>query len=316
MLLTKETTGWSAHRLSLEISSIFSNINGALVINETWMAPNIIRVAKTWLKLDKSHTIIFISLFDPSKGYQGLFTGEEFARIHSINSKDICFWLLAVDRYFLNYSVEQVTPVEFKHNFLCYQRKITEPRTYLYNQLTNKSGIVTIGDKKFHDINSDIPYHTGLKEVFGNLEIANDIWSLGNIKIWNNSFLNIVSETEQSFESDHAFLSEKILKPIIGLRPFICFGHPDTTALLKSQGFETFDEEFGYRPTNNWKHNADQIATIVDKLDSGMFDSLKPKLIHNKNQLKNASQTEWLNVNKLYKIYQEKVKIPNESSTI
>jgi hypothetical protein len=308
MLLTNETTGWSAHKLSLEICSIFSNINGALVINETWMGPNIVRVAKTWLKLDKQHTVIFISLFDPGRGYQDLFTSEERTKIHSINSEDICFWLLAVDRYFLNYSLEQVAPVEFKYNFLCYQRKITEPRTYLYNQLKDKSGIVTIGDKKFNDINSNIPYHTGLSEVLGDLAVANDIWSLGNIEIWNHSFLNIVSETEQSFESDNAFLSEKILKPIVGLRPFLCFGHPNTTKLLKAQGFETFDEEFRYYPTSNWKDNADQLTTIVDQLDSGIFEKLKPKLLHNKNQLKIAAQTEWIKVNKLCEIYHKKVK--------
>jgi hypothetical protein len=308
MLLTNETTGWDAHKLSSEISFKLAGSREALVINETWMKPNIVQLVKSWLDLDQQHTVIFVCLYDlgdNDKIYQG-FTDEENTRISYINHKNICFWLLAVDRYFLDYPIEKVTPVEFKYNFLCYQRKVNEKRTYVYNLLKNKQGMVTIGDKEFSDVNSDIPYHAGLREYYGDLKVLGDCWSLGNIEIWNHSFLNIVSETQQSFESGHAFLSEKTFKPIIGLRPFVCFGHPGTTALLKSQGFETFDEDFGYHPTSNWKNNADQLADIVDNLDTGMFEKLKPKLMHNKKQLKIAAQAEWIKVNQLYEIYHKK----------
>jgi len=309
MLLTNETTGWVAHKLSWEISLKFSGHRDVLVINETWMKPSIVQVVKTWLSLDQQHTVIFMCLYDPADNhqiYQG-FTDEENTRISYINSKDFCFHLLNADRYFLNYSIESVNPIEFKYNFLCYQRKVNEPRTYLYNLLKNKQGIVTIGDKEFGDVNSNIPYHAGLREDPSDLKVGGDSLSLGNIEIWNRSFLNIVSETQQPFESGHAFLSEKTFKPIIGLRPFVCFGHPNTANVLKSQGFETFDEDFGYRPINNWKHNADQLADIVDNLDTGMFEKLKPKLIHNKNQLKIAARAEWIKVNQLSEIYHKKV---------
>jgi len=309
MLLTNETTGWVAHKLSLEISFKFASNRNVLVINETWMEPSIVHVVKTWLSLDPQYTVIFVCLYDPADNYQIYqgFTNEENARINYINSKDFCFHLLNADRYFLNYPIETVTPTEFKYNFLCYQRKVSDPRTYLYNLLKSKQGIVTIGNKQFDDVNSNIPFYRALRDdPSDNLAVAGDSLSLGNIEIWNQSFLNIVSETLQSFESDDAFITEKTFKPIIGFRPFICFGHPGSTRLLKSLGFETFDEDFGYHPTSNWKDNADQLSDIVDNLDAGMFEKLKPKLIHNKNQLAIAARAEWIKVNKLYEIYLKK----------
>jgi hypothetical protein len=311
MLLTNETMGGDAIKLSSEISFKLSSSREALVINETWMKPNIVQVVKSWLSVDQQHTVIFVCLYDPADNYQIYqgFTDEENNRISYVNHKNICFWLLEVDRYFLNYPIEKVTPVEFKYNFLCYQRKVNEPRTYIYNLLKNKHGMVTIGDKEFSDVNSNIPYHTGLREFSGDLKVLGDWRSLGNIEIWNQSFLNIISETQQSLESDYPFISEKTFKPIIGLRPFVCFGHPNTSNVLKSQGFETFDEDFGYHPTADWKHNADQLANIVDNLDTGMFEKLKPKLIHNKHQLKIAVRAEWIKVNQLYEIYHKKGQI-------
>jgi hypothetical protein len=309
MLLTNETTGRPAHTLSLEISFKFAGHPKVLVINETWMKPNIVQVVKTWLSMDPQHTVIFMCLYDPADNYQIYqgFTDEENTKISYISYKDFCFHLLNADRYFLDYPMEKVTPTDFKHNFLCYQRKVNEPRTYLYNLLKDKQGIVTIGNEEFSDVNSNIPYYRALRDdPSDNLAVAGDCLSLGNVDVWNNSFLNIVSETQQSLESEYPFISEKTFKPMIGLRPFVCFGHPDTAKVLKSQGFETFDEDFGYQPTSDCKHNAEQIADIVDKLDTGMFEKLKPKLIHNKNQLKIAAQAEWIKVNKLCEIYHKK----------
>ena len=312
MLLTNETSSWSAHKLSLEISlRLGGNSWDVLVINETWTLPTGFQIAKTWLSISPHNTVVFMSLYDPSANPFNLpseFTEFDKSRIVYINSKDFCFWLLAVDRYFLNYSEEEVTPTEFNHKFLCYQRKPNLARNYLYTQLVNKQGIVTIGNKKFDSINSDIPEHSGINETIAieELEVGNDIWSLGNIKIWNNSFLNIVSETQQPIDTKDPFVSEKIFKPIIGLRPFICFGHPNTTTLLKSLGFETFDEDFGYCPTTSWKNNAEQIANIVDNLDTGMYNKIKPKLIHNKNQLKISCEAEWKKINKLDDLYHHK----------
>jgi hypothetical protein len=223
-----------------------------------------------------------------------MFAKKYHSRIKIISNFDLCFWLIAIDRYFLKYSIKEVTPTDYQHHFLCYQRKPNPARELLYETLKNKTGIITIGTKKFADINNNIPKHIGIDEVFGTLEVCNDIYSLGNIKIWNSSFLNIVSETEQNLTFEFPFVSEKIFKPIIGLRPFLCYGHPETSKLLISKGFKTFDEDFNYTPTQCYRENAKQLSDIVDNIDDpcGMFNKLLPKLIHNKQILEQLATSE------------------------
>lgn len=315
--ITKENNVWSAHILSTEIGLKFTK-NNFLVINQTWIrqdAELIVDMIKEWLDANVKNRAMFISTFDPSWVDKDLELNKllqqkvDTSKIKYITSKELCFWLIAVDRFFLNYNLADVQPKEFTNNFLCYQRKNTEERDYLYDQLCNKKGVVTIGKKLFPEINSNLPDHNGYKEI-RHMGLSrpepNDIWSLGNIDVWNSSFLNIVSETKQRIQYPFPFVSEKIFKPIIGLRPFVCYGNPNTSSLLRSLGFETFDEEFEYNPTIDYKKNAEQLVNIVEKLDninkSEMFNNLLPKLIHNKEHLKKAALVEWDKINILTEI--------------
>jgi hypothetical protein len=54
------------------------------------------------------------------------------------------------------------------------------------------------------------------------------------------SYINIVCET--SCHSDYTFITEKTLRPIINLQPFILFGNPYTLVELQNLGFKTFDK--------------------------------------------------------------------------
>jgi hypothetical protein len=294
-IISKENLEWSAHRLSKEISQQFNKDN-TLVINTTWLSKDdIASEVESWVQQNNRNKVVVLNLFDPPNFSFGEYTDQ----IIDVNCKDFCFWLLAVDRFFLPYTIEDVTPGLFEHKFLCYQRKPTSKRNYIFNQLKDKDGIITIGSQDFSDINSSIPSHAGLAETGNNtLKVGNDIWSLGDLGIWNSCFLNIVSETDNPMYSG-LFVSEKIFKPMVGLRPFICFGNHEVTQYLKSLGFETFDEEFGYRPTADWKNNVEQIANLVDHLDASIYNSLMPKLLHNKNWLKTAANAEWQKVKKL-----------------
>jgi hypothetical protein len=293
MLLHNESQ-WEIHKFSTNMLHRFSG-ETLLAVSECWNpSQKLVPMVCTWLDIDPRHTAIITSFFDPSRVSIDMFGEKYHDRIKIISNFDLCFWLIAVDRYFLKYSIEEVTPTDFQHHFLCYQRKSNPVRELLYETLKNKTGIITIGTKKFADINSDIPKHIGLDEIDGELEVGNDIYSLGNIKIWNSSFLNIVSETQQNLTTKSTFVSEKIFKPIIGLRPFLCYGHPETSKLLIAKGFETFDEDFGYVPTNCYRENAKQLAAIVDNIDNprDMFNKLLPKLIYNKQILQQLATSE------------------------
>lgn len=293
MILTNEIAEWETQRFSVSMCKMLSKQH-TLVVSPTWASVDkIAPMIQTWLDTDTSHDVIVFNTYDPAFLFKPLQNRLNSDRVKYVSTESICFWLLAVDKFFLKYSFEDVAPTDFKNDFLCYQRKACNKRVSLFDKLKDKNGIVTIGTQEFPDINSDIPDHSGMNEVGGDLFINNDNYSLGNIDVWNQSFLNIVSETRQDFTSEYLFVSEKIFKPMIGLRPFICFGHPKTTEFLNSLGFETFDEEFNYHPTSDWENNIEQISQIADNIDTTIFNKLIPKLIHNKNLLAEITEKEW-----------------------
>lgn len=279
-------TNWQAHKLASEIFARLDSPN-TLVFSSTWAGEKDYGVIDDWLSVQDNRAII-ISLFDP----------DEFnytnPRATKVGVSDLLFWLLASDRFFLKYNKEDVAPLEFKHDFLCYQRKPIDYRVTLYNKLKNKNGIVTIGTESY-DFNQRLPDHNGYKDVGDTLPIPNDIYSLGNIDVWNKSFLNIVSETVQKLDVAVPFISEKTFKPILGMRPFIVYGNPNTTKLLKEKGFETFDEDFGYTMSSTYDEMADKISSLVDDLDHVelLYKKLLPKITHNYENFRSIAKREW-----------------------
>ena len=177
----------------------------------------------------------------------------------------------------------------------------------LYPLFKNKKGIVTLGDREY-EINTDLPEHPGYNDIGSALPIPNDIYSLGNIDVWNKCFLNVVSETVQQLDST-PFLSEKVFKPIIGMRPFIVYGHPDTSKLLRSKGFETFDEDFGFDPKSTYSESAIEISRVLDELDDVelLYQKLLPKIIHNHENFRTIAQKEWKALDDLVLTFKNKV---------
>ena len=87
----------------------------------------------------------------------------------------------------------------------------------------------------------------GADETWISSKIRNDIFSLGDINIWQNSLLCLVTETEFSNRyPQNFFASEKTFKPILGMRPFFIYGQPRLREYLKQQGFDTFEDVFDY----------------------------------------------------------------------
>jgi hypothetical protein len=54
------------------------------------------------------------------------------------------------------------------------------------------------------------------------------------------SYINVVCET--SCHSNYTFITEKTLRPIINLQPFILFGNPYSLVELRNLGFRTYDK--------------------------------------------------------------------------
>lgn len=305
--LMNHEPSWKYHQLGYEILQKFKKRN-VMVYNDSLEYDGDVEKILAWINGDKKRKLHIISCYDPVNGFfqkkiKDLI--KDNSRIKITNSKDFCFWLLATDRLFRKYTEDELLPRTFKYKFLCYQRKLREERELLWKEINNFGGIITTGDRDYSFINSEFAEHSGFHEIGeDDLYVKNDIYSLGNMDIWRESFLNIVSETiimEDFWKKKPPFISEKTFKPIIGMRPFLIYGHPKSSEYIKNLGFEVFDDDFGYKPTMSINENVKQIKDIVKNIDVSMWDSLLPKIKHNKEWFNEAVKREWTKIDMLTK---------------
>lgn len=208
------------------------------------------------------------------------------------------FWAVACARFFKKYSVQELEPNVFDNLFLNYNRKPHRHRTELVALFETSGliehGCVTLGNSQYTVNDQDSSYQAyGANDVVGNVGIPNDVYSLGQLKIWNRSFVNVVSETQYEY-SKNVFLSEKIFKPIIGLRPFIINGSPGIYRLLKQAGFDCFEDLFPVDSLSNENFNSSwkfyNHKYIIESLNGfkdrnliDLYNQIQPRLIHNQN---------------------------------
>ena len=114
-----------------------------------------------------------------------------------------------------------------------------------------------------------------------------------------NSCINIVTET--SFEDNELFISEKVLKPIIGYQPFIVFGGLNYLKELKNLGFKTFNSVWdeSYDEIEDFELRYDAIIKLILDLNkktieelNEIYKSVKNICIYNRkhlNKIKNNS---------------------------
>jgi hypothetical protein len=95
------------------------------------------------------------------------------------------------------------------------------------------------------------------------IDVDNDSWPTPDFvfpaQAFENSFLHIVTETEMT-EGSVRRVTEKILKPVFGLQPFIVAGNPGSLKLMRDLGFRTFDSIFD--------ESYDAIIGITDRFDA------------------------------------------------
>lgn len=136
-----------------------------------------------------------------------------------------------------------------KWAYLSYNRKPISHRTALVQLLVDKKlhdkGWVTFEHGYFPEIDSltgdsdqDRHHKQDMIEYFQPAENLftrpEDVRTLGNLDIWNNSYCVVVSETSHT---DKWHVSEKTWKPILGMRPYLLNGSPNLINLLHNLGF-------------------------------------------------------------------------------
>lgn len=110
------------------------------------------------------------------------------------------------------------------------------------------------------------------------------------------SYFTIISETNA--ESKYNFITEKTIKPIMNLHPFVVLGNPHTLKILKSFGFNTFDKwwDESYDNEFDFKTRTKMVLQIVNNLCNkskeemnSLLLEMQDVLIYNKNLLHKLS---------------------------
>ena len=197
---------------------------------------------------------------------------------------------------------------DFKHKYLCYQNKPHYHRQVWTRKLIEHDlidyGIVTLN--KYPDQDFAFPELT-VREIEESIDAAytmtgavdkDDSFSLGGLTIWQNHFLNVV--TENRGPGDVFFITEKTFKPLIGMRPFIVLGNDQVITYLSDNGFNTFEEY--WKVDSGITDAYDKLLAVVKMVAEmpvdelyGMYLDMFPKLQHNKRRfIEYAAEQEYI----------------------
>lgn len=308
-----------------------------LVINTTWFGPQFDN--KQWAQVQQLieqqqqfDNLFLLAVIDPV--YLSPDDQEEIVQklkiknvyqigMYADSKYEWNFHAVAVDRHCPKYTLEQLIMTDPQHVFLLYQRKPRVHRIEITNLLIEQGysqrGIVTLGSNESDNITwgdgltapqltiADYPKdykHNGSHNDFSG--IPNDLVSLGRLDIWQQHFLNIVSETE--FNEWHPrFITEKTWKPIIGLRPFVIHGQRSIYSWLRSHGFRTFNQYWPHIPVETSGDQHGTVLAVVDYLCNktpeelkAMYQSMLPDLVYNKNRYSEFAAEQQLKIGNLF----------------
>lgn len=190
-------------------------------------------------------------------------SGIPYVLIGNTDHFRLDFWAMVCSKHFKKYSLSDVCLSSAARKFICLNRKPHWHRVKLVNNLINAGlkdqGHISLGLPGDDAIVLDTVFSEsqGIADEYRRLgaggetvssKIKNDIYSLGDLDIWRNSYLCLVTETEFEFSNpDSFFISEKTWKPVVGLRPFFVYGQHKLREYLKDQGFDIFEDIFDYR---------------------------------------------------------------------
>jgi len=240
--------GWGNHNPIHDYQEeLIKDINVDVLIHSTWYTDDFHTEVLKWLDDNPVKTMAIVSFFDQHIATKERFAGRNIS-IQEIGYYDgphfFDFWARFTKDHMAVPSDSELLDYQLINKpFLSYNRKPHEHRLELWEQfvangITNK-GIVTMDDIK--QLDKDITPKEWAPP--GGSSIVNDIASLGRTDLWCSSFLNIVTETW--FDINRAyFVSEKIYKPIVGLRPFFVYAEDLGLRWLHARGFKTFEEDF------------------------------------------------------------------------
>lgn len=150
-----------------------------------------------------------------------------------------------------------------------------------------------------HRINEDVFCQSRIPEIaeFLSTPVVNrrDPVLTGNFdQFYHKFFLDIVTETQ--FHSPNIMISEKTLRPLLTMSPFLTFATAGTLAHLRDHGFQTFgefwDESYDNEQDPHLRFLAccriiRQLSTMPLQVMKKIHEQMLPVLVHNRNTLIN-----------------------------
>jgi len=309
---------WPTSRLEKKIiSNHLANNHYDVVVNATWgflecdnpvtkEKSNKFKVLEYLVTNGFANKVLFFNFVDPiydlSTWYEVFDNCQkankdfELTCVGQVDSNKIelkypfAFWAVFAHDNFKRYSEEDTKPNSFDNLFLCYNRKPHRHRQMLHDQMIKHGvinrGIFTLGNEdksKIKMVNVDrsvVPPHDTRRH--GDFGIPNDTMTLGNLEVWNSHLVTIVTETQHVPVMGFPWFSEKIWKPIIGMRPYLLLGDGGSVRYLEDNGSFTFNETFGIEKDDATVSDIVHAMEKFTKDPAEVYDSVVPLLRHNK----------------------------------
>lgn len=315
--------GWGPEHLlrQLEQKTIFQYLDSwakddkhTIIVNSTWYGMDHHQVVKEYMDTHPVDRVACVCFMDPAIVHEGWFEDYdvEVRKIGYYKTADeIDAWALIHGQYFKR--PDAVAGSEAINTpFLCYNRKAHWHRKRLFSQLESANlltrGVVSMGYDRGpgmppvrststsrravmmvepDELVLPIAAPNADPEVTG---IVNDIMTVGSLAVWNRCFLNVVTETIFDVDAQW-FISEKIYKPVVGLRPFIVHAPNGAEAWLTHVGLETFLDDFrdisDLELRDPFNHTAFLVTLCAQPVSylQHKYQAFEAKLQHNLNQL-------------------------------
>lgn len=271
-----------------------------VIVNSTWFDGDLNQRLQRQFRDRAPDRIVLISMIDAAIAQPQMFAGVgcEIRSVGYYPGPDwIDYWSLVVDRHMILPEINLQDASGVDRPFMCLNRKPHWHRVRLYEQMVSagiaEAGLVSMGGDN-GPAQRLLPEDSGGTHIApnGGLEqngIANDIASLGHPRNWQRHLLNIVTETQYDVTGT-TFVTEKIYKPILGLRPFLVYAPDGAAGWLAQQDFECYVEDFNditdldLRQPHNIVPFLQQLITEGPGYWQTKLHGLREKLHHNRSQ--------------------------------
>lgn len=315
MIVKHFNQGWAGvHAASLQDTIVSAmtkkyadDDSKTVLVNNTWYhtrfgpngeylgeGPEFHNQITAWLNENKVDNIIIYCFVDPTwedPSYPDSGAREVRIGYHPRADVWVDFHAMLIARYF-KFPTFDLSSEEITKPFMCLNGKPHFHREQIVKCLVARKlhlkGLVSFGGSDSTPVMHlpDEREHQALKGINAD---PFDAMTLGPQKSWQSHFLNIVTETVSNFES-HNFWSEKIFKPIIGLRPFLVYGSAGAVPMLCKYGFEPYVNDFrdisslDLADPNNIVEFLEVLSHQPVAYLREKYSSLLPKIQHNRAQ--------------------------------